>query len=87
MQCIFDPKKAKMAKTSIFPDTTLPFDDSKQLSPVSDEDLDKSDERLRRKCPKTSFSSKMAKFWTKKGSKNCPDFLSEQKFSLTIFKQ
>ena len=36
---------------------------------------------------KHDFLAKMAKFWTKKGSKNRPDFFSEQKFSLTIFKQ
>ena len=52
-QCIFDPKMAKTAKTRIFPDTTLPLDDKKQLSPVSDQVLDKSDVRIRRKCPKT----------------------------------
>ena len=53
----FNPKMAKMAKTRIFPDTTLPFDDSKQLSPVSDQVLDKSDERFRKKCQKTWFLS------------------------------
>ena len=45
----FDPKIAKTANTRIFLDTTLPFDDSKQLSQVSDQVLDKSDERIRRK--------------------------------------
>ena len=56
-QCIFDPKMAKKAKTRIFPDTTLLFDDSdsKEFSPVSDQALDKSDVRFRRKCPKTDF--------------------------------
>ena len=39
-QCIFDPKMTKTAKTRIFPDTTLPFDNSKQLFPVSDQVLD-----------------------------------------------
>ena len=39
--------------TRIFLDTTLPFDDSKQLSQVSDQVLDKSDVRIRTKCPKT----------------------------------
>ena len=43
MQCIFDPKMAKTAKTRNFPEITLPFDDSKQMSPVSDQVLDKSD--------------------------------------------
>ena len=52
MQCIFDPK---MAKARIFSDTTLPFDDPKQLSQDSDQVLDKSDVRFRRKCPKTWF--------------------------------
>ena len=37
MQCIFDPK---MAKTRIFSDTTLLFDDSKQFSSVSDKALE-----------------------------------------------
>ena len=73
--------------TRIFLDTTLQFDDSKQLSQVSDQVLDKSDVLIRKKCPKPDFWAKMAKFWTKKGSKNGPDFLSEQKLSLTIFKQ
>ena len=49
----FDPKMAKTAKTRIFLDTTLPFDDSKQLSQVSDQVIDKSDVRIQRKCPKT----------------------------------
>ena len=31
---------------------------------------------------KYDFRSKMAKFWTKKGSKNGPDFLSVQKANL-----
>ena len=43
----------KNGKKRNFPDTTLPFDDSKQLSPVSDQVSDKSDVRFRRKCPKT----------------------------------
>ena len=45
-------KMAKTAKTRIFPDTTLPFDDPKHLSPDFDQVLDKSDERFQRKCPK-----------------------------------
>ena len=52
-QCIFGPKMAKTAKTRIFPDTKLPLDDTKQLSPVSDQVLDKFDVQFRRKCPKT----------------------------------
>ena len=66
----FRPKTEKTVKTRIFSDTTLAFDDSNQLSPVSDQVLDKSDVRIRRKCPKKPyFSAKMAKFWTKKGPK------------------
>ena len=79
---------AKTTKTRIFLDTTLPFDDSKQLSQVSDQVLDKSDVRFRGKCPKNlTFEQKMAKFRTKKRPKMAPIFLSEQKISLTIFKQ
>ena len=55
MQCIFDPKMAKTAKTRIFLDTTLPLNDSKQLSQVSDQVLDKSDERIQRNCQKIRF--------------------------------
>ena len=49
----FDPKMAKAAETRIFPNKTLPFNDSKQLSPVSDQFLDKSDVQFGGKCPKT----------------------------------
>ena len=49
----FYPKMAKTAKTRIFLDTTLTLYDSKQLSQVSDQVLDKSDVRIQRKCPKT----------------------------------
>ena len=52
------PKMVKAGKTRIFPDTTLPFDDSKQLFQVSDQVLDKSDMRIWRKCPKTYFLAK-----------------------------
>ena len=45
-QCTFDPEMAETAKTRIFPDTTLPLNDSKQLSQVSDQVLDKSDVRI-----------------------------------------
>ena len=79
---------AKTSKTRIFLDTTLPFDDSKQLSQVSDQVLDKSDVRIRRKCPKTWFLSENGQILDqKKGPKMAPIFLSEQKLSLTIFKQ
>ena len=53
IQCMFDPKMAKTVKTRIFPDTTLALDDSKQLSPVYEQVLDKSEVWIRRKCPKT----------------------------------
>ena len=56
---------AKMAKTRIFPDTTLPFDDSKELSPVSDQVLDKSDVQIRRKCRKPDFFAKNGQKWQK----------------------
>ena len=87
-QCIFDPTMAKTAETSIFLDTTLPFDDSKQLSPVSDQVLDKSDVRIQRKWPKTWFLSKNGQILDQKRvQKMAPIFFSEQKLSLTIFKQ
>ena len=57
MQCIFDQKMAKTAKTRIFPDTTLPFDDSKQLTPVSDQALDKSDMWFEENIQKPDFFS------------------------------
>ena len=56
-----------MAKTKIYLDTTLPFNDSKQLSQVSDQVLDKSDNALEENVQKPDFWAKMAKFWTKKG--------------------
>ena len=70
----FDPKMAKTAKTRIFLDTTLPFDDSKQLSPVSDQVLDKSDVRIRRKCPKTWFLSKNGQILDQKRVQKWPRF-------------
>ena len=42
-QCIFDPKMANTAKSRIFPDTTLPFDDSKQLMCGFEENVRKPD--------------------------------------------
>ena len=56
---------AKTAKTRIFLDTTLPLNDSKQLSQISDQVLDKSDERIRRKCKKTDFLAKNGQKWQK----------------------
>ena len=44
-----------MAKTIIFLDTTPTLNDSKQLSKVSDQVLDKSDVQIQRKCLKTWF--------------------------------
>ena len=81
----FWPKMAKTAKTRIFPDTTLPLDDTKQLSPVSDQVLDKSDVRIRRKCPKTWFLSKNGQILDQKGSKNGPDFLVRTKIVIDHF--
>ena len=49
----FRSLKTSGEPTRIFLDTTLPFNDSKQLSQVSDQVLDKSDVRIRRKYPKT----------------------------------
>ena len=51
----FWPKNGQNGQKRNFHDTTLPFNDSKQLSPVSDQVLDKSDVRIRRKCAKTWF--------------------------------
>ena len=45
-----------------FLDTTLTLNDSKQLSQVSDQVLDKSDVRIRRKWPKMA---KIGHFWPK----------------------
>ena len=57
---------AKTAKTRIFLDTTLPLNDSKQLSQVSDQVLDKSDVRIRRKCPNVhDFLAKNGQKWLK----------------------
>ena len=54
-----------MAKTRIFLDTTLPLNDSEQLSQVSDQALDKSDVKIQRKCPKTWFFAKNGQKWLK----------------------
>ena len=47
-----------------------PINYKKQRSPVSDQVLDNSDARFRKKCKKPHFWAKIAKFWTKKGCKN-----------------
>ena len=52
---VFLTQKWPKGQNKNFTDTTLPFDDSKQLSQVSDQVLDKSDVWIRRKCPKTWF--------------------------------
>ena len=52
-QFIFDQKRAKMAKTRIFPDTTLPLNDLKPLFQVSDQVKLNSDERFQRKWHET----------------------------------
>ena len=49
----FWPKNGQNGQNKNFSDTTLAFDDSNQLSPASDQVLDKSDVQIRRKCPKT----------------------------------
>ena len=74
MQCIFDQKMAKTAKIRTFPVTKLLVNYTKQLSPVSDQVLDNSDARFRKNVQKPDFLAKMTKFWTKKGSKNGPNF-------------
>lgn len=48
----------QMAKTRVFVGTTLPLNDSKQLSPVSNQVLDKSGMRIQRNCPKNLFLAK-----------------------------
>ena len=45
----FRPKNGKNGQNKNFPDTTMQINDSKQLSPDSDQVLDKSDVRFRRK--------------------------------------
>ena len=72
---------AKTAKSRIFLDTTLAFDDSKQLSQVSDQVLDKSDVWIRRKMSKNLI------FWLKmaKNGKNWP-FLAKNGQTRIVFK-
>ena len=72
-------KMAKTAKTRIFPDTTLPFDDSRQLSPVGDKVLDKSDVRFRRKCPKTWFLRENGQILHQKRVQKWPWFFGQNK--------
>ena len=65
--------------TRTFLDTTLPFDDSKQLPQVSDQVLDKSDVRIRRKCPKTRFLSKNGQILDQKRVQKWPRFFCQNK--------
>ena len=61
----FWPKMGRNGQKRIFPDTTLPLNDWKQLSRVSDQVTWNSQENSQ----KPDFWAKMAKFWTKKGKK------------------
>ena len=72
-------KWPKTAKTRIFPDTTLPFDDSKQLPTVSDQVLNKSDVRFQRKCPKTWFLSENGQILDQKRVQKWPRFFCQNK--------
>ena len=81
----FWPKNGQNDQTNNFPDTTLPLDDTKQLSPVSDQVLDKSGVWFRRKCPKTWFLSKNGQILDQKRSKNVQKiFLSQPKFTFLV---
>ena len=51
----FWPKNGQNSQNKNFPRHNTAIDDSKQLSQVSDHNLDKSDVWIRRKCPKTWF--------------------------------
>ena len=68
----FWPKKAKTAKTRIFPDTKLPLDDTKQLSPVSDQVVGNFDVSFWKKVQKPDFESKNCLFLDQKGTKMGP---------------
>ena len=72
-------KMAKTAKTSIYLDTTLPLNDSKQLSQVSDQVLDKSDVQFRRKWPKTWFLSENGQILDQKRVQKWPRFFCRNK--------
>ena len=82
----FWPKIGQNGQNKNFPrhNTDIKWS-SKQLSPISGKVLDKSDVRFQRKRPKTDFWIKMAKFWTKKGSKNGPDFFVRTKIFIDHF--
>ena len=78
-QCIFEPKMDKTTKTRVFSDTTLAFDDWNLLSPVSDQVLEKSDVRIRRKCAKTWFLSKNGQILDQKRVQKWPRFFCQNK--------
>ena len=72
---------AKTGETRIFLDKTLPLNDSKQLSQVFDQVMDKSDVRIRRKCQKNLiFEQKWPNFGPKKGPKMAPNFCQTENF-------
>ena len=75
-----------MAKTRIFLDTTLPLNDSKQLSQVSDQVLDKSDVRIRN-VQKLDFLAKNGQKWQKLAvfGQNLENEIFFQKSALNIF--
>ena len=83
-QCIFDQKWAKMAKTRIFPDTTLPLFDWKQLSQVFEQVTWNSDLRFWRKSSKTWFFGQKWPKMAKKGQKR-PNENFFQKSAWNIF--
>ena len=84
----FWPKNDQNEQNKNFPRHNTAIRWFKELSPVSDQVLDKSDVRFRRKCPNTWFFSENGQILDqKRGPKMAQIFLSEQKFSLTIFKQ
>ena len=75
-QCIFEQKGAKIVQKRIFPDTILPINDLKPLSPVSDQVIWNFNALFWRKWPKTLFLGKNGQFLDqkrvqKKPKKNC----------------
>ena len=69
---------AKTAKTRTFPDPTLPFDDSKQLSPVSDQVLDKTDVRFQNVRTPVFFSEN-GQIFDQKRVQKWPQFVCQNK--------
>ena len=70
----FWPKMGQTDQKRIFPDTTLPLNDWKQLSRVSDQVTWNSDKQFSRKQPKTWFLSKNGQILDQKRSKNDQNF-------------